>query len=58
MEKKVEVVLVSFKTCKHSVRYDSCKLDIGKLASIYVGNEALVVLGNPKKIKVTIEPVD
>jgi hypothetical protein len=39
---------------KHSVRFDASDPDAA-LTSVYVSNAALAELGDPKKLKVTIE---
>ena len=49
-------VLKRYKDCKHSVRYDNSESKI--LRSIYVPRDAVIKLGNPDKIKVTIEKAD
>jgi hypothetical protein len=52
--KFVTTTLANPQPKKHSVRFDAERTD-DWLTSIYVGNEAMEQLGNPPKIKVTIE---
>ena len=53
---RLQAKFVKERECKHSVRYASVD-EIGKSISpiIYIGKEALKVLGNPKVVKITIE---
>lgn len=51
---KVTTTLAKPSEKKHVVRYDSSD-DDAALSSVYVSNAAIASLGNPKKIKVTIE---
>ena len=44
------------RVCKNSVRFDNKESE--SLKSIYIMNEAVLKLNNPKKIKVTIENID
>jgi hypothetical protein len=54
-KKSVQVTLGSPQEKKSVVRYDSPEED-GALSTVYVRKEALKGLGNPDKIKITIEP--
>lgn len=49
---KVTVVMSEPKVKKAVTRFDS---DDEALSNAYIGNEALKKLGNPKRVKVTIE---
>lgn len=53
-KKKVVVVLTEPQVKKNVTRYD-CPEDDGALTSIYVRKDALKAIGEPAKIKVTIE---
>lgn len=53
---KIVVELVADKTCKNCVRFGVQGTQATKICpAIYVQNEALDKLGNPQRIKVTIE---
>jgi hypothetical protein len=54
-KKLVTVTLANPQPKKHSVRYDAPNAD-DWLSALYLRNEAAEILGNPDKIKVTIEP--
>ena len=47
--------LTLYKVCQNSVRYDNKQSEV--LKSIYVPNDSVRKLDEPKKIKVTIEKV-
>ena len=53
---KYEIILEDKSPKKHSVRYNAKDKD-SDLSSLYLGNGAVIALGNPDKIKVTIEKV-
>lgn len=55
---KVSVILSAPVEKKHSVRYDAANGDENPaMTSAYISKDALAQLGNPPKIKVTIEAV-
>lgn len=54
-KKSVTTELVVEKECKNSIRYSTLDKDNEKtLLTIYLLNDAVKALGNPKKIEVTV----
>ena len=49
----IEVKLTLAKVCKHSVRYDNPESK--HVNSVYVKNEAVLELGKPNEITITIK---
>ena len=58
MAKQQAVTLTKVKDCKHVKRYDNPDGDKSKVfQSVYLLNEAAEAIGNPNKIRVTVEAV-
>lgn len=55
-EKKIEVTFDQREPKKHSVRFN-CTDAQSPVASIYIANAGISKIGNPAKIKITIEAV-
>ena len=55
-KEKVEVVMDTVKACKSCVRFGADEKGSAEVASsIYLQNDAFAKIGEPKKIKITIE---
>ena len=56
-DKKLEIVFDDREPKKHSVRFN-CKKENTPVSSVYITNAGISVLGDPSKIKVTIEAAE
>ncbi len=54
MEKKIEMTSIEEQPKKHSIRFNFDP--VSGITTVYINLDAMEKLGDPKKVKVTIEP--